>query len=186
MRSAMRCLLIVLGFGPLLIAGPARAFVVGATLRSVDVQNRTVTVFAGGQVRTVRVAPNARILDREGKALPDGLSARELKEGAEVTLTVEREGNEPVIQAIRLGRMNAAAGQYPPMPRVDTSKLVPLTELGKRTYHGFPGGLYPGDKNERPPEHEAAGLALARQVQPLDAEGRPSPEGKIVLLSVGH
>jgi hypothetical protein len=167
------------------MARPAQGFEAGATIRRVDVAKHILTVFAGGQLRTVRVAPNARFLDRAGKPLTEGLGSRELREGAEVTLTVEREGNEPVIQAIRLGRRASAAGQYPPRSHVDSSNLVPLTQLGKGTYQGFPGGLYPGGKNERPPDHEAAGLALARQIQPLDAEGRPNAEGKIVLLSVG-
>jgi dipeptidyl aminopeptidase/acylaminoacyl peptidase len=70
-------------------------------------------------------------------------------------------------------------------PRVDTSKLVPLTEMGTEQYQGFSGGLYPEGKNERPAHHEAAGLALAKQVQPLDADGKPSEDGKIVLLAVG-
>ncbi len=69
--------------------------------------------------------------------------------------------------------------------QVDTSKLVPLTELGTDKYQGFPGGLYPEGKNERPSGHEAAGLALAKTVHPLDAEGKPSKEGKIVLLGIG-
>ncbi len=67
----------------------------------------------------------------------------------------------------------------------DTSRLKPLSELGAGEYQGFPGGLYPGGKNERPAGHEAAGLRLARQVRPLGADGKPSPDGKIVLLSVG-
>src|SRR5437764_13337308 len=62
-------------------------------------------------------------------------------------------------------------------PKVDTSKLKPLTELGPREYQGKQGGLYPGGRNERPAAHEAAGLALARQVKPVG--------GKIGLLSVG-
>src|SRR5439155_2296162 len=44
---------------------------------------------------------------------------------------------------------------------------------------------YPGGKNERPAAHEAAGLALAKLVRPLDRDGKPSDEGRIVLLSVG-
>jgi len=63
--------------------------------------------------------------------------------------------------------------------------FVPLTELGPGFYRGYQGGLYPSGKNARPAAHEAAGLALARHVQPLDASGRPSLFGKIVLLSVG-
>ena len=67
----------------------------------------------------------------------------------------------------------------------NSSKLTPLTELGTAKYQGFQGGLYPGGKNERPAAHEIAGIALAKQVQPLDAEGKPNADGKIVLLSVG-
>src|SRR5262249_40927480 len=112
-------------------------------------------------------------------------SSPELRPGAEVTLTVERVGEEPVLQVIQLGRHDASSGPAPPMPHVDTSKLVPLTEPGNGSYQGYPVGLYPKGKNTRPPDHEAEGRALAKQVRPLNAEGRPSADGKIVLLSVG-
>jgi hypothetical protein len=69
--------------------------------------------------------------------------------------------------------------------RKELAKLKPLTELGSGEYQGFKGGLYPGGKNERPAAHEAAGLALAKKVRPLDAAGKPDPKGKVVLLSVG-
>jgi hypothetical protein len=36
-----------------------------------------------------------------------------------------------------------------------------------------------------PADHAAAGLARAARVQPLDRDGHPSPNGKIVFLSVG-
>ena len=71
------------------------------------------------------------------------------------------------------------------VPRQDTSNLIPLTDLGTGRYQGFQGGLYPDGKNTRPAGHEAAGRALAGQVRPLDPEGRPSPDGKIVLLAIG-
>lgn len=63
--------------------------------------------------------------------------------------------------------------------------LVPLSDLGEATYRGFQGGLYPKGSNEPPPEHRSAGLAFAREVQPLDAVGNPSRSGRIVLLSIG-
>jgi len=69
--------------------------------------------------------------------------------------------------------------------RVDTSGFRPLTELGTEKYKGFPGALYPDGANQRPAEHEAAGVALAKQIQPLDAGGSPDPAGRIVLLSIG-
>ncbi|HEV8379142.1 MAG TPA: hypothetical protein VGP99_09860 [Tepidisphaeraceae bacterium] len=67
----------------------------------------------------------------------------------------------------------------------DTADLVPLTELGKRQYKDYEGGLYPDGKNQRPEPHEKAGVLLARQIKPLDAQGMPSEHGKIVLLSIG-
>ncbi len=89
----------------------------------------------------------------------------------------------------------------PPQPTRDKSATCaepfkpvarPLTELGKSEYvrmeggpTGFTGGLYPGGSNVRPPAHEAAGLAAAKQIQPLDAQGRPDPNGKVVFISVG-
>jgi predicted HTH domain antitoxin len=68
---------------------------------------------------------------------------------------------------------------------VDTSKLKALTDLGTDKYQGFQGGLYPEGKNDRPASHTAAGIALAKKVQPLDAEGKPNPDGKVALLAVG-
>jgi hypothetical protein len=52
-------------------------------------------------------------------------------------------------------------------------------------YRGFQGGLYPDGKNDRPAAHNAAGIALAKEVQPRDAQGRPAADGKIVLLTIG-
>jgi hypothetical protein len=63
--------------------------------------------------------------------------------------------------------------------------LTPITDLQDGSYQGVPGGLYPGARNEPPPEHLQAGIELARSVQPVDAAGSPNPDGKYVLLSIG-
>jgi hypothetical protein len=64
--------------------------------------------------------------------------------------------------------------------------LTPLTDLaGDSQYKGQNGGLYGGGKNEPPDKHLKAAVRIASQVQPLDAEGKPSPNGKIVLISLG-
>ena len=63
--------------------------------------------------------------------------------------------------------------------------LVPLTALGAGTYQGYQGGLYPGGSNARPAAHGAAGLAIANAIAPLDTFGTPSPNGRIVFISIG-
>lgn len=63
--------------------------------------------------------------------------------------------------------------------------FTPLTDLGKGRYNGKQGGLYPGGSNLRPELHELAGLALARNIRPLDSSGQPDPSGRFVLLSIG-
>ncbi len=63
--------------------------------------------------------------------------------------------------------------------------LTPLNDLGAGLYEGFEGGLYPGGANARPAAHDAAGLALANAIVPLDTLGNPSPSGWIVFISIG-
>ncbi len=70
-------------------------------------------------------------------------------------------------------------------PARESTGLIPLPELGSGTYQGEQGGLYPGGRNTPPAAHLKAGLARAHAITPLDAEGRPSKDGKIVLISIG-
>lgn len=63
--------------------------------------------------------------------------------------------------------------------------LIPLTALGAGTYQGYPGGLYPGTSNTRPPAHAAAGISIANAIAPLDTFGNRDPNGRIVFISIG-
>lgn len=63
--------------------------------------------------------------------------------------------------------------------------IASLNDAGPHFYWGFQAGLYPRGGNSRPPAVEAAALALAGQIQPLDASGAANASGKIVLLSIG-
>lgn len=63
--------------------------------------------------------------------------------------------------------------------------FVPLKDLGRGTYKGFGGGLYPGGANVPSGRHLAEGRQAARAVVPRGPDGSPSPRGQIVVLSIG-
>lgn len=81
------------------------------------------------------------------------------------------------------------AGALPCTPALAADQkgapVVPLVDLGSRTYHGLEGGLYPGGTNDMPAIHAARGRERAARIQPLYAQGCADPAGKIVLMSVG-
>jgi hypothetical protein len=80
-----------------------------------------------------------------------------------------------VLVALFAAVATAAGAAEPPIPLIDGAGA---------TYKGFALGLYP-EGNEPPADHRAAGRAEAAAIRPLDGNGLPHPEGKIVLLSVG-
>ena len=84
------------------------AFDVEATIKKVDPDKGVLVFTAGQQERTLKVPPSVKILDAAGKEISDGLKARELKEGASVTLTIERDGDRPVLKVIRLSKRSVA------------------------------------------------------------------------------
>ena len=87
---------------------------------------------------------------------------------------------------------HAAVGQGPgrqanPKPNIPAKAetgLVPLTDL-RSSYHGQNGGLYGQGRNEPSPELARAARAETARIVPLDADGKPASNGKIVLLSIG-
>jgi len=75
------------------------------------------------------------------------------------------------------GTVTIAKGPFSATPLIDfTSDQLYLKQ--------FSGMLYDGS-NSPPPSHDAVGLATAAEVQSLDTNGKPSPNGQIVLLSLG-
>ena len=70
-------------------------------------------------------------------------------------------------------------------PATASTGLIPLTDLGRDKYKGEDGGLYGGGSNEPPAEFLATVTKQLKLIRPLDADGHPAPDGKIVLLSVG-
>jgi hypothetical protein len=151
-------------------------------IKKLDLDKLTLTLTVGDKDHEFKLTEDTRVLGSEAKTLKERL--KDFKEGAETYFKAETRDGSEVIVALKLVDDKDKESR-PSQPRADTSRLKPLTELGTEEYQGHKGGLYPDGKNERPAAHEAAGLALARQVQPLDADGKPDVDGKIVLLSVG-
>jgi hypothetical protein len=88
-------------------------------------------------------------------------------------------------RAIAVRRGGAGPGATATAPPKWTEHLTPLTEFGNAQYKGEDGGLYGAGKNEPPKAHFEAAMKESAKVRPLDAEGNPSADGKIGLLSVG-
>jgi|SRR5579871_1510112 len=162
-----------------MIAGAQSNSIEQGTIKKVDMDRRTITLVSNGKEQEFLLDEETRIFGEEGKPFLERLKT--LHVGASVFFKpIEKSGKTFLMGLKPTGLVPTAA----PL-KVDTSKLRALPELGKEKYQGFEGGLYPGGKNERPSAHERAGVALAQRVKPLDANGRPSPQGKIVLLSIG-
>jgi hypothetical protein len=149
-------------------------------VKKVDAAKGAITITVDGKDLDFTLAEDARIMDAAGKPAKDGLKHEGFKPGAAVMFKAGEKDGKTVLVGLRLG----GDGQAP--PPVDMSRVKPLTDMAPdEEYKGFKGGLYPGGKNERPAQHEAAGVALSKQVQPLDKDGKPSADGKVVLLAVG-
>lgn len=83
-------------------------------------------------------------------------------------------------------KSEAAKGDEPKWKEQPSTGLIPLTDMGASAkYKGEDGGLYGGGSNEPPKAQQAAAREASKLITPLDAQGKPSPDGKIVLISLG-
>jgi poly(3-hydroxybutyrate) depolymerase len=63
---------------------------------------------------------------------------------------------------------------------------IPLIDMKPgETYKGQDGGLYGNYQNVAPAKHLEAAMKQASMIEPLDDSGRPSPTGKVALISIG-
>jgi hypothetical protein len=161
----------------------ATAFDAVGTIKKIDADEGVIHIFANGQDRSVKAAKDVKVYDAGGKELKEGLKARELKDGVEVTVTVERGDGRPVITAIRLGKKSPAGGATEGgKSSVGFKPLNDMTATDK--YKGEDGGLYGGGKNEPPEAHQKAAAKETARIIPLDADGNPANEGTIALISI--
>ncbi len=151
-------------------------------IKKLDVDRQAVTLTHDGKDREFFLTEQTKVFGSDAKNVKERMKI--LKEGDAVLFKPAKADDKAVLVGIKLidGKQPKQGAKF---EKVDSSKLKPLTEMGVEKYQGHAGGLYPDGKNTRPREHEKGGLALAQQVQPRDAAGKPSPDGKIVLLSIG-
>jgi len=100
-------------------------------------------------------------------------------------LTAEEQSYLDTAKEARKGGGQRPGSSAAPNQRKAPASLTPLCDMGADDqYEGEDGGLYGKGSNEVPPALKAAaGVALA-EIRPLDAEGRPSQNGRIVLVSI--
>ncbi|MGH9496862.1 MAG: Ig-like domain-containing protein [Candidatus Sulfotelmatobacter sp.] len=65
----------------------------------------------------------------------------------------------------------------------DNTPIMDMTP--GQTYMGFSGNLYENNSNLAPTDHDGDGIALGAQIQPLDINGNPNPNGAIAFISLG-
>jgi Cu/Ag efflux protein CusF len=161
--------------------GPQRGKV-----KKVDAERNSITLTVDGKDVELTLTDRTQIRSASGNTQAEQLA--EFKTGTDVMFMARKQDGKNTLVGLMPARDSDAArrgGGTGQRVSPDTSSLKPLTELGKDEYRGFSGGLYPDGNNTRPDTHEAAGLKLAKQIQPLDSAGKPDPQGKIVLLSIG-
>src|ERR1051325_6132488 len=148
-------------------------------VQKLDLDKLTITLKVADKDLDFTLTEETLILGGQGKTHKERMQG--FKVGSEVMFKAGAKNGVELITHMKL----AGPGGKGQLPKVDLAKLIPLPELGEKEYQGFQGGFYPGGKNTRPEAHEAAGLRLAKEVQPRNADGKPDPAGKIVMLSVG-
>jgi len=151
-------------------------------VKALDADKGTITITIGGKDETFTLTDGTRVMSADGKAVARPFEDKSFAPGSPVMFKSATKNGRSVLIGLKAGG-GANGGQ--PQAKFDTSRLKALPALGSEKYQGHQGGLYPDGKNERPREHEAAGLALAEAIRPLGADGKPAVNGRIVLLSVG-
>jgi hypothetical protein len=105
------------------------------------------------------------------------------------TLTPDEQAYlDRVRQAIRERAMGKKPGApttpSTPPNTTDWSALVPIIDM-TTPYKGEDGGLYGGGQNDPPEAHRAAHLKESEKIVPRDANGEPSPDGKVGFITLG-
>jgi hypothetical protein len=111
--------------------------------------------------------------------------ARTLMQKRRSGATLTPEETAYLERARRERRDSAPAGAGREIKSGATVGFKPLTEMtAEDRYKDQDGGLYGEGRNTPPDAHRKAAKKEIAQIQPLDAAGKPSKQGKIGLISI--
>lgn len=68
---------------------------------------------------------------------------------------------------------------------IDTTNKIPLNDLGKHTYQGDTGGLYPHGKNNPTGTYASDLSKICSNMSPLDSFGNVDEHGRVLFISLG-
>jgi hypothetical protein len=135
----------------------------------------SVFTVAAGQTTTTPSAPGAS----SAEAI-DWQKARQLHQRVQDGEKLSAD-DQAYYDRARAMRGRTGAGPQ----RKAAGSLTPLTDLGPEgKYEDQDGGLYGGGSNTPPEAHRKAAEEQLARIQPLDKEGKPSPDGTIVFVSI--
>ncbi len=158
-------------------------------LRQFDPERGALSLITATGSISARLDPKATVTDKDGKTLADGLRSP-LLHGAKVEIDASVSEGNFIVQSIRYLAAAPANPRMPPgrsyaLPPLNSIGLKPLTDLSADDrYHDRDGGLYGGGMNEPSKPHADAAMQESARIVPRAADGQPSAEGKIVLISI--
>jgi hypothetical protein len=153
-------------------------------VKKIDFEKMIVTLTVDGKDQEFTLTEETRILGGEGKTLKERM--KDIKEGSAVFFKPVSRGGKEAIMAMKLddGKGPSPGGGTATGGKTSVG-YKPLTEMSADDkYKGEDGGLYGAGKNEPPAEHQAAAKKETTKIVPLDADGKPAKDGKIVLISM--
>lgn len=109
--------------------------------------------------------------------------ARQLLQRTQQGEKLTEDEREYLERAKQQRRKRWERGRATPNPPVGVKPLTDMVAVDR--YKEQDGGLYSDGKNQPPEPHLKAALRQAKKIQPLNSDGDPDDNGKIVFLSVG-
>jgi hypothetical protein len=88
--------------GLVLVGGGLLAEEIKGKVKSVDADKKVLTVTVDGKDKEFKLNDSTTFVGPKGKALKEGIKAKGLKEGANVTITTDKKDGKVVVTEVKL------------------------------------------------------------------------------------